>query len=121
MQSQICKVWQTTPSHNLHMCICTYTYCSFIPPNDHGKGIIPGSRVYSPNNDLHIVDKLLGLPNIQCAKPYALFIGLIATKDQLQDTFMFTDNLNNLYLCNKHICHPSSQHKTHITCTDYDI
>ena len=50
------------------------------------------------------------LPNIQPIELYTLFITLTTTKDQPQNTYIFTSNLNNIYLINNQICHPSSQH-----------
>ena len=44
------------------------------------------------------------------AELYALFIALTATKGQSQNTYIFIHNINKIYLTNKHIHHPSSQH-----------
>lgn len=39
-----------------------------------------------------------------------LFIALATTKDHPQDTFIFSNNLNSIYLIHNYIHHPSSQH-----------
>lgn len=82
----------------------------FIPLDEHGLGNVVGSRIFSPNNDLCIVERLLRHPNILGAYLYDLLIALTTTKDQSQDTFIFTNSLNSIFLINNHIHQPLSQH-----------
>lgn len=92
------KLWRTTPKTTHHNNLdplpdtlyhintleynlqqCTYIDGSFIPLDVHSVGNNANLRVYSPNNDLHIVERLFGLPNILHVELYALFMALIAT------------------------------------------
>lgn len=52
-----------TPKYKPQQCIL-YIDGSFIPPNEHVIGALLDQGVYNPNNDLYIIEKLPGLPNI---------------------------------------------------------
>ena len=93
-----------TPKYNPQQ--CTYTNSFFILPYEHNMRNNVGLGVYSPNNDLRIEGKFLRLPNILCLKLYALLIALTAIINQLQNKYIFTDNLNIIYLISNHIHHP---------------
>ena len=111
---------------------CIYTNGSFIPPDKNGTCNTIGVGVYCPANNLQIAERLLGLQNILHAELNTLLIAIQCTQHLTQDTQIFIDNLNSIYLVHNHIQHPSSQHKhpdklliaaivNHITCTTHKI
>lgn len=89
---------------------CIYTYGSFIPLDKFRKCNVAGSGVQNPTNNLHIVDRLLGLQNILRAEFYAVLIALTTTRLQSHDTYILIDNLNSIYLISNRIQFPPSEH-----------
>lgn len=83
---------------------------SFIPPK--GEGNVPSSSVYSLINDIQIVERLLCFQNILGAKLYAVWLALANTQNIPHKIHIFKDNLNNIYLINNHILHPSTNTTT---------
>ena len=73
-------------------------------------GNISGLGVYSPANNLRIVERLPSLQNILKAKLNAILIAIQGTQHHTQDTHIFTNSLHSMYLIHNHIRHPSSQH-----------
>jgi hypothetical protein len=90
---------------------------SFIPPSKNSEGQIvsntAGSGVYNPNNNIQIAERLLGYPNILRAELNAILIAIKTIQTTQINTNIFTDSLNNIYLINNHIQHPTSQHHIH--------
>ena len=93
---------------------CIYTDGSFIPPTKNSKGQIEGniarSRIYSPSNNTKISEWLPGYQNILRAKLNAKLIAIKTIQHTQLDTYIFTKNLNSIFLINNHIQHPTSQH-----------
>ena len=87
---------------------------SFIPPttNFEGQiiGNIAGSGVYSPHNKIQISERLPEYQNILRAELNAILIAIKTIQTTQIDTHIFTNSLNNIYLINNHILHPTSQH-----------
>ena len=73
-------------------------------------GNYAGSRLCSPYKNTRILERLLGYPNILRAKLNAVLIAIKNIQNTQQDTYIFTNNLNIIYLINNHIQHPTSQH-----------
>jgi len=59
------------------------------------------------SNNIHV--KLLGYPNILRVELFALLLAIEDIKKLTMDTFIFTNNLNSIYLSLNHIRHPPSQ------------
>ena len=97
-----------TPKYNPQQYV--YTNGSFVLPEEYNIENFADSGVYGLNNDIRIIERLPGLPSTLHMELYTLFIAIAATKDYWQDNVVFTDNLNNMYLINNHIHHPSPQH-----------
>ena len=93
---------------------CIYTDGSFIPPSKNSEGQIvgntAGSGVYNPNNNTQIAERLPSYPNILRAELNAILIAIKTIQNTQINTHIFTDSLNNIYLINNHIQHPTSQH-----------
>ena len=87
---------------------------SFIPPTKKSEGQIErntaGSGVYSPNNNIHISERLPGNQNILRPKLNAILLGIKNIKNTKIEMLIFTDSLSNIFLINNHIRHPTSQH-----------
>ena len=83
---------------------------SFTPYDGQGNGNIVSSGIFNTPLAINIVAKLLSYPNILRAELYALLLAIEHTKKLTIDTFIFTNNLNNIYLLLNHIRHPSSQY-----------
>jgi hypothetical protein len=67
-------------------------------------------RCIQPKNNTQIAKRLPGYQNILRAELYAILLAIKNIKTTQTDTYIFTDNLNNIYLINNHIQHPTSQH-----------
>ena len=89
---------------------CTNTNGSFIPHDNKGACNTVGSSVYCLTNNLWIVERFPWLRNILRAKLNTIRIVGSSTQHHTQDTFVFTDQLNTIYLLHNHIRHPSSHH-----------
>ena len=93
---------------------CIYIDGSFIPPYKNPKGQIKGYTagfgIYSPNKNIQISKRLPGYQNILRAELNAILIAIKTVQPTQMDTHIFTDSLNNIYLINNHIQHPTSQH-----------
>ena len=91
-----------------------YTDGSFIPPTKIFEGQIEsntaGAGVYNPNNITQILNRLPGYQNILRAELNAILTAIKNIQTTQIDTHPFTDILNNIYLINYHIQHPTSQH-----------
>ena len=87
---------------------------TFTPPSKNSEGQIvgntAGSGVYSPYRNTRILERLPGYPNILRAELNAILIAIKNTQNTQQDTYVFTNSLNDIYLINNHIQHPTSQH-----------
>ena len=80
------------------------------PQYENDMGNTTGSGVYCPANNLRIAERLPSLQNILRAELTTLLIAIQGTQQHTQDTHIFTDNLNSIYLIHNYIRHPSSQH-----------
>ena len=90
---------------------CIYIDGSFIPSDENGIGNTTRSHVYWPANNLWIVERLLGLQKyILKAELDVILIAVQCAQHHTQDTHIFTNSLDSIYLLHNHIRHPSSQH-----------
>ena len=84
------------------------------PPSKKSEGQIEGntaiSGIYSPNNNTQISKSLLGYQNILRVELNAILIAIKNIQTTKTDIHIFSHNLNNIYLINNHIQHPTSQH-----------
>jgi hypothetical protein len=83
---------------------------SFINPEGLIEGNTAKSGVYSLNNNTKFSKRLLGYQNILIAELKEILIAIENIQITQIDTHIFTNNLNNIYLINNHIQHPTSQH-----------
>jgi hypothetical protein len=82
----------------------------FHTSDEHGIGDTAGSGVYSPANNLRIAERLPSLQNILRVELYTILIAIQGAQHHMQDTQIFTNSLNSIYLIHNHMRHPSSQH-----------
>ena len=84
------------------------------PPTKNSEGQIVGDTagfgIYSPNKNTHIAERLPGDQNILKAELNAILIVVQTIQTTQTTTHILTDSLNNIYLINNHIQHPTSQH-----------
>ena len=79
------------------------------PPFDKdNNNYIACARVYSNLLKIQIAIKLPVYPNILTTKVYALLLAVEHTKTLNTNIFIFTDNVNSIYLLFNHVKHPSS-------------
>lgn len=88
-----------------------YTNMSFTPSKAQGSDNIACSWVFDNPLDTQIVAKLVGYPNIICAKLYTLLLAIEHTKLLNSDMYIFKNNLIRIYVLINHVQHPSSQYK----------
>lgn len=75
-----------------------HTDSFFTPPNNNHHGNIRDFDVFNGPLNIHIAAKVPRYPNILCVELYALLLAVEHTKLLTTNTFIFTDNLNNIYL-----------------------
>ena len=109
--------YQTNLPLKFHPQFNYYTYGSFMKPKEINPGVWRRERVrygiYSPK-DLNISKKLNGHQNILRAEMIAIhkILRIINTLYPNKPAYIFTDNLNVLYLLNTQIKHPTL-HNSH--------
>jgi ribonuclease HI len=108
------NTFKNTYPPEFHLQQCTYTDGSFIPPTKNSEGQIEGNtaglRVYNPNNNTKISERLPGYHNKLRAELNAILIAVKNIQITQIDTHLFTYSINIIYLINNHIHHPTSQH-----------
>ena len=85
-----------------------YTYSSTKNHEGNIKGNIVGLEIYSLNNNIQIPWYYLDTKNILWAKIGCYFNCHKKHTFTHLDTYIFTDNLNIIFLINNHIMHPSA-------------
>lgn len=95
-----------------------------MPPNNQGKGNIAGAGICNGPSRLNIAAKLPGYRNILRVELYTLQFAIEHTKNNTTNTFIFPNNLNNIYLLlihlqhlTSHYNHPNKLQITHIIAT----
>ena len=100
------------PQHSI------YTYGSFSPFTKNSEGQMEGnttkSRAYNLNNNTQLWERLPGYQNILKVELNAILITIKTIEPIQLDIPIFTDNLNNIFLINNHIQHPTSHTTIHI-------
>jgi ribonuclease HI len=92
-----------------------FTDGSFTPPKPEAPdelSDIAGYGIYNKEKNIKIALKLPGLQNILRAELIAIHDTFKITATDIEPTYIFTDNLNSIYLINTHLKHPTS-HNNH--------